>query len=99
MVAVVGVGGRKSSGRKGAGMLARPGEGARFGDGVLRQFIGLEEDLAALDFDLELGRTALVRRCRLATAQIDGPVVQRAGDAVAKDHALRELPALVWAAV
>lgn len=49
MVAVVGVGGRRVQAARALASLARPAR-ARFGDGVLRQFIGLEEDLAALDF-------------------------------------------------
>src|SRR5690606_10174483 len=42
---------------------------------------------------------ALVGRHRAAVVQTDGPVVQRAGHALAEDHALAQRAALVRAAV
>src|SRR5690606_22977819 len=65
--------------------------GARRSDG--------EEDVAALDLDLEGRARAHVRRYRLAVVQVEVPAVQRAGDLASMDDALRQRPALVCAFV
>ena len=67
--------------------------------GRVVQFIEVEVDHAVFDLDAELRRAALVGRLGAAVVQADGPVVQRAGDALAEHDALRQRTALVRAAV
>ena len=83
--------------RAGAGLLAgaRRFEVERQGG----QLLGVERDLAGLDLAREARRAAFVRRLRAAVGERDGPVVQRAGDALAEHDALAQRPTHVRAAV
>ena len=67
--------------------------------GALGCAIQREQHAAVLDAGFVAMRTAHVGRHGFAAVQVDLPVVQRAGDLLAEDDALRQRTALVRAAV
>src|SRR5487761_2097337 len=67
------------------------------GDAV--QLLHVEVYGAAVDLDAEPWCAAFVGRLGAAVGQADGPVVQRAGHALAEDDALAQRAALVRAAI